>query len=372
MPILFRLSLLWIFLLTGCASSNVTSTSDSGFPFPAWPTSHSSANNTVTNNSAQHIVLLLPLQGNLAPAGQAVKAGFLASNQGKNTQIDVVDTSQYPSINSAYAVAEQKKPDMIVGPLSKADVAQLQQQNITVPTIALNYTDENSALPNNLYEFGLSPLDEARQIADRAAQDNHHAALVIYPNGSWGKTVSSALQSEWQQQNGTVVGSTMLSSNDSDFNNQIRNLLQADGNKQTHRQDMDVIFLIASPEQARVIEPLLKYYFVSDVPIYATSMVYNGLSQPSLNNDLNGIKFCDMPWLLNNNGQSTQNYNGTQLRLYAFGMDAYQLTQQLNKLGTTANDGVPGATGQLYVNDQRIHRQLQWAQFQNGQAVKIS
>ncbi len=373
MPILFRLSLLSIFLLTGCASSTTTSSSDSGFPLPAWATGHSSVNNAATNNSSQHVVLLVPLQGNLAPAGQAVKAGFMAANQGSNTQVDVVDTSQYPSINSAYAVAEQKKPDIIVGPLSKADVAQLQQQNLSVPTIALNYTDENSALPNNLYEFALSPLDEARQIADRASQDNHHAALIIYPNGAWGKTVAGALQSEWQQQNGTVVGSTMLSGNDSDFNTQIRNLLQANGTTQSHRQDMDVIFLVASPEQARVIEPLLKYYFVSDVPIYATSMVYSGISQPALNNDLNGIKFCDMPWLLNNNSnQLTQTYNGTQLRLYAFGMDAYQLTQQLNKIGTTPNAGISGATGELYLDQQRVHRQLQWAQFQNGQAVRIS
>lgn len=371
MPKLFRLSLLlWILILTGCSSLQ---TLGSGSSFPPAANSQSSANNTITSGSSQHIVLLLPLQGNLSPAGQAIKSGFMSSPQASNAQIDVIDTTQYPSITAAYAVAVQKQPDVIVGPLSKSDVAQLQQQNLSIPTIALNYTDESTALPNNLYQFALSPLDEARQVADRAAQDGHHAALVIYPSGAWGKSVANALQSEWQQQNGIVVDSTMLSNDDSDFSNQIRTLLQSDGKTQSHRQDMDVIFLIASPDQARVIEPLFKYYFAGDVPIYATSMVYNGVGQPSLNNDLNGIKFCDMPWLLNNGGnQLPQKYNGTQLRLYAFGMDAYQLSQQLNKLGSSPSQGVAGATGQLYVDQQRIHRQLQWAQFQNGVAVKIS
>lgn len=370
MRILIRLSLLWIVFLTGCASNNTMAPTSTGL---------SSGNNTTEtstssgNNSGQHIVLLVPLQGNLAPAGQAVKAGFMASNQNNQAQIDIVDTSQYSSINAAYSVALQKNPDMIVGPLSKADVAQLQQQNLSVPTIALNYTDETSALPNNLYEFGLSPLDEARQVADKAAQDNHHAALIIYPAGDWGRTVASALQAQWQQQNGSIVGTTVLSNNNGDLDAQIRSLLQANGTAQTHRQDMDVIFLIASPAQARVIKPLLKYYFAGDVPVYATSMVYGGASQPALNDDLDGIEFCEMPWLLNNNGsQSRQSYGGTQMRLYAFGMDAFSLTQQLSKIGTSPGQGISGATGQLYVDQQRIHRQLQWAQFRNGQAVQIS
>ena len=176
-----------------------------------------------------------------------------------------------------------------------------------------------------------------------------------------------------------MVGTAVLSSNNGDLNNQIKTLLQANGDNQTHRQDMDVIFLIASPTQARVIKPLFKYYFAGDVPIYATSMIYGGDAQPALNDDLDGIKFCDMPWLIDNSGswaqqrnQVAQTYSNTQLRLYAFGMDAFRITQQLSKLGSSPSQGISGATGQLYVDQQRIHRQLQWAQFQNGQAVQIS
>lgn len=370
MPTLIRLSLMWILLLTGCTSANL----GSGQSFPLSDNQNSSA-----TNNGQPVVLLLPLQGSMASAGQAVKAGFLAENQNNNAQVVTIDTTQYPSINSAYAVAQQKNPSMIVGPLSKADVMQLQQLNISVPTLALNYADETSALPSNLYEFSLSPLDEARQTADRAAQDNHHAALVIYPSGDWGKTVANALETEWQQQNGTIVGTTVLSSNDGDLSNQISTLLQADTKNQTHRQDMDVIFLIASPAQARLVKPLFKYYFAGDVPVYATSMIYGGNQQPALNDDLDGIKFCDMPWLIDNSGslaqqrnQVVQSFSPTQLRLYAFGMDAYLLSQQLNKLGSSPSQGVSGATGLLYVDQQRIHRQLQWAQFQNGQAVQIN
>ena len=163
MKILIRLTLIWILFLTGCTSYNSMSSSDSGLSFPSWLDHPSASNTSLPNNAGQHVVLLLPLQGNLAPAGLAVKAGFIAANQNNNVQIDTVDTSQYPSINAAYSAAQQKNPSIIVGPLSKADVAQLQQQNLSVPTLALNYADETSALPSNLYEFGLSPTQMKRE-----------------------------------------------------------------------------------------------------------------------------------------------------------------------------------------------------------------
>src|SRR5205823_5983563 len=68
---------------------------------------------------------------------------------------------------------------------------------------------------------------------------------------------------------------------------------------QKRRQDADMIFMIAPPEYARQIKPLLNYYYAGNLPIYATSHVYQGIPNAALDNDLNGIQFCDMPWTIN-------------------------------------------------------------------------
>ena len=134
------------------------------------------------------------------------------------------------------------------------------------------------------------------------------------------------------------------------------------------RQDADMVFLVASPRLARQIRPLLKFYYANDLPVYATAYVYSGTPNPLRDRDLDGIIFCDVPWLFANSPArqqmqslwpSTQN---NQIRFYALGMDAYNITNRLPQV-----TGMRGATGTLYMNDHGvILRELQWATFKNG------
>ena len=120
-----------------------------------------------------------------------------------------------------------------------------------------------------------------------------------------------------------------------------------------HRQDVDAIFLVASPTTAREIIPLLKYYYASDIPVYATSYVYRGTPHPAQDKDLDGVQFCDIPLVLDNSAnmqkirkrmQALINPSeAEQVRLYAFGMDAYQLTTHYNEL-MTGNFSISGMT----------------------------
>lgn len=404
MTIRFHILLLGVLFLSGCDFFQSSPTVNNEITFPDWPGVHSTATGNSTNNStasssasynrnstnlsfngnsvpaghAQHIVLLLPLQGGMANAGNTIRDGFMyAYHQAgqQNVQVDVVDTSQSGSIISAYNNAVQKGADFIVGPLTKPDVAQLENAHLAVPTLALNSTGANNPLPPNLYEFGLSPLDEASQIADRAAADHHHAALLIAPGNAWGHVVAYNLMQAWQQQGGQIVGTLWLTNQNTDLNSQIEKLLHANNKNNSHRQDMDAIFLIASPAQAGVIKPLLKYYYVGDTPVYATSMVNRGAASSGAGDDLDGIMFTDIPFVLDTNGGWAAQRNqigqlsGDSLRLYALGIDSYRLSQELNHVGSTPSSGIPGATGQLSLSQQHIHRQLQWAEFRGGSAV---
>ncbi|HRE30628.1 MAG TPA: penicillin-binding protein activator, partial [Candidatus Berkiella sp.] len=65
-----------------------------------------------------------------------------------------------------------------------------------------------------------------------------------------------------------------------------------------HRQDVDVIVMAAPPAQARQLKPLFDFYYAEDVPVLATSSIYSGSQNPRSDRDVNGVVFCDMPWLL--------------------------------------------------------------------------
>lgn len=333
----------------------------------------------------QQVALLLPLQGNLGNAGQAIRDGFMSMYyqtlaKDKNPPvIKIYNTADGRSINTIYQQAISEGAKVVIGPLDKASVADLQNAgNFPVPTIALNDTTNQQPI-QNLYQFGLSPLDEARQVADKAAADGHHQALLIYPQGAWGQAIAQTLTKRWEKEGGTIVDSLAVSDNDPAMSQKIAKLLQVhDG---VPRHDMDVIFLIASPITAREIKPLLKFYFVDNVPVYGASLLYTGLSHPNNDLDLNGVQFCDMPFVLDSTGPwakaraqwlstwpvALQSY----VRLFALGMDAELLSAHLNDLGASPQQGLPGATGTLYRDSaNHIWRQLKWATFVNGQAVE--
>ena len=59
-----------------------------------------------------------------------------------------------------------KEQELIIGPLGReAAEAVMRQANIKVPTLMLNHTDEDpGAISKYLFEFGLPPEQEARQV----------------------------------------------------------------------------------------------------------------------------------------------------------------------------------------------------------------
>jgi outer membrane PBP1 activator LpoA protein len=54
-------------------------------------------------------------------------------------------------------------------------------------------------------------------------------------------------------------------------------------------------------------------------------------------------------------------------KLYALGVDAYEVMNQMNQLLAAPQAGIAGATGTLYLTpNQQIQRLLTWAQIRNG------
>lgn len=372
-----------LLLLAAC-----TSLSTGGY----MPSSFSGA---VLPQQPQKIALLLPMQGQWSGAANAVRNGFFSayyadSSSSKAPSVNVYDTTQ-GNIASVYAKAVQDGADVVVGPLTKENVQALAQSgDLKVPTIALNNIDNpNFHSPRNFFQYGLSPVDEATQAAQKAHNDGRKNIIVIAPQDAWGQSVKQAFIQQWQSQGGTVV-TTLDYSPQTNLTKAVGQLLQFSQSKQpdpkrpgrqlvqTHvRQDFDSVFLVSSPTTARLIKPLLLFYYTGSTPVYSISSVYSGQPAPNRDKDLDGILFCDMPWVLESNGTiDAAKANAAKLwpnsfyqytKLYAMGMDAYAIVNNLNGLSSSTNHTVPGMTGVLWMdNNHVIHRQLDWAQFQNG------
>ncbi len=329
-----------------------------------------------TINPPQQIAILLPQNGAFSASGQAVREGFLNAYYGNASRskqrIKFYDTSNTSNLPELYAKAITEGADFVIGPLVKNNVRQLQDSKaITVPTLALNYTDGSSHI--NFYEFGLLPEDEAAQIVNQARNAGQSRALVIAPQNAWGHRLVSSFNTRWQAANGKIQDVWYYTSQ-ATFNQEIAQILRVNPNARTQgvdtketriklrRQDFDVVFLFAQPPEARVIVPLLRYYYVNEVPIYATSSVYAGRPDPAKDVDLNGVIVCDIPWsATSNDGLASSD------RLYAVGQDAYRVSQSMPRLVKLSNFPLYGATGALSLSaSHQIHRRLPCMMVRNG------
>jgi outer membrane PBP1 activator LpoA protein len=320
------------------------------------------------------IALLLPQSGRFKASGQLLYEGFINAyyndlNNGIVQQIKFYDTSLKKDITTLYHQALNDGAEVIVGPLLKEEVQQLNQITSTeVKTIALNYSDRpQNKNANYFYEFGLLPEDEILQMATHARNSSLSHAIIIASADEWGKRLVTAFSKTWESL-GCDVLETWNYPKDANFTQEIARLLNVspsldarmtdDDKNQPRpkpRQDFDVIFLFAKPNEARMIVPLIHYYYSQKTPIYADSSSY---TRPIINKEkeLDGVIVCDIPREIKTN---FVNDNIANDRLYAVGQDAYLLSHSLTRLTSLPNFPMYGSTGALSLTlNHQIHRRL--------------
>jgi outer membrane PBP1 activator LpoA protein len=368
------------------------------------PSSLMLLDNIVQNQPGQ-IALLLPLQGDLSTYGNAIRDGFLAAHyqsKGQNEsppRITIYDSSS-PDIGEIYRQAVNEGAELVVGPLDKDKVAELgKMPEMTVPILALNRASSTKDMPQGttrrIYQFSLSPEDEVVQVAQQAWREGLRRALVIVPDDAWGMRNSTIFMDTWSSLGGEVADVTFFSTS-KDYSDMVQSLLEVDESEKRaadlrrtirerfefsprRRRDIDFIFLLANSNQAKGIKPTLAFFYAEDLPVYSTSHVNSGSDSRMDSIDLNGIRFCDIPWKLTESGplflnirQNWQASSGPLAPFYALGVDAYHLYPRLNQLEQIPGDKLFGMTGVLTLNDDRvIIRRLTWAQIRNGKVMAV-
>lgn len=347
------------------------------------------------------IALLLPQNGPLAAVAKALREGFMAAHYQaqqagqKPPSIQLYDSSSLTSMDEFYRKAQADGVQLVVGPLEKPLVKQISTRpQLPITTLALNYSEGEQG-PPQLFQFGLAPEDEAREVSRRARADGLHRAAVMVPKSEWGDRVLKAFSQDWQANGGTIIAIERVDQ-PVQLAQQIADMFQlrqSEGRAKSlqstvgttvaaqpsRRQDIEFIFLASTPQQAQQIKPTLNFQYAGDVPVYATSSVFSASGDQNQYNDMSGIRFCETPWLLDANDplrkQVTAQWpqaGGSLGRLYAMGADAYRLAPRLGQLKTLPDSRIEGLSGSLAVSPtQRVQRQLPWAEFVNGQVQRL-
>ena len=369
----------------------------------------------------RHIAIILPLQGNLATVSATIRNGFLSAyyrnHSGVQPEISFYDSSEENTgFADLYTRAVQAGATDVIGPLDKRKVNELMSMPaLDIPVLSLNYADADEpvadtmtgdttepadttteqltstlAVDDKLFQFGLSPEDEARQVAELAIQQNLTRAAVFYPDSDWGRRIKNAFNQHYRLLGGTVQTETDYVADTSDYRRPIRQLFNLDKSairrqrieniisertqsEPYRRQDIDMIFLAATSRSARSIMPAFKFHHAGDLPIYSTSHVYTGTQDRNKDRDLDGLIFCDLPWILEDKSALYRTFerNWPQqqayTRLFALGVDAYHLIYNMDYLRNFSDASYPGLTGEITLEaDNRIIRRLPWAKFVKG------
>lgn len=352
------------------------------------------------------IALLLPLSGAYSEQARAVENGFLAAyyKDGENLpNIKILDTDGTDTgAADAYKQAIREGATFIVGPLTPSGVSGVDQvvhnQGGENPILALNYLKNAKGVPSLLFQFGLSPSDEAREDAIRAIESGRTRAVILVPDSTRGTTTEKAFSQKFTSLGGHILGATTYRLKAVHFSEQLNMLFGLNGSNRRaqtlesvlgqsvdftprRRQDIQMVFFVAPFQTARLLKPQIDYYQGLGLPVYSLSDVYQPLS--GSHPDLNGVRFPIMPWYLaKNNSVAKTRRRIAKLfpsdfkqvgSLYALGFDSYRLIPLIDNFQHPLKEPVRGVTGLLSLGrNQIIHRHLYFAIYRNGNVEPLT
>jgi len=341
------------------------------------------------------VAVLLPTEGGLAAAGNAIRDGILSAYLDKPGESVIRFYSSGENSEAAIAAYLQAREDgatQIVGPLRIESTRALAAVgDMGVPVLLLNETESNEPA-TAVNSLSLSQTEEAEAIANSALEQGQKQAIMIVPDNAWGTRIETAFATTYEDGEGHISATARFNPSTSDHSDMLTRLLRIDESKQRkadlqlrlggvplvfepiRRDDFDFIFMAANPTQGRELKPLLRFHNAGDIPVYAMSRIFSGKVERGSDQDLNGIIFAATPWQL----QSAEDTNlslasvrgGTFGNLHALGRDTWHLLQWLPLMQKDPDLWFPGEIGALSMQAKgRLYRAPTWAQFSAGRPV---
>lgn len=315
-----------------------------------------------------HIALMLPLNsGTFGRHAEAVKNGFLAAArvQGRTPlPLRVYSVDDDPRhIAEAYRKVLAAGAYLVVGPLTRDGVTVIADGPVPVPTLALNVPESGTRLPANLYMLSLHIEAEARQVARLAYQEGRRNAMTVKVDTPLMRRIHQAFVEEFSRLGGAHVAEYAYTTDPAGLSR----IKQAAG-----LEVADMAFLALDFPRARLARP-----YLDPLALYATSQVHPGSAGPLAGFDLAGVRFLDMPWVLQPDHPAVMVYPPSGYRdaldlerFYALGIDAFRIAQELAS-GKT-NVSLDGVTGRITLERaQHFARGLTTVHFNQGRLVTV-
>lgn len=318
-----------------------------------------------TAPSIPHIALLLPTKSAaFTRAAHAVQQGFLSAGKVQGHAALPIriyalgDAADDVTGNYRDAIAAGAR--LVVGPLTRGGVTTLASSGLVeVPTLALNTPSSDTVLPPLFYTFGLQVETEARQVARLMLRDGRRNVITVRGETHLLQRINVAFVDELLRGGGRVMAEFEFSTDQTDL-----------ARMKPATTDADAAFLALDVSRARLARP-----YLDPLPLYGTSQINPGPAGPLVGFDLAGIRFLDMPWLVQPDHSAVVIYPRADYhdqldleRLYALGIDTFRVSQAL--LNGTAQSPIDGVTGRITLSPGRqFERELVIAQFVDGRLV---
>ncbi len=337
----------------------------------------------------RRIGVLLPLEGPLAAAGQAVRDGLIAAHLANTAEVKPTltfhDTSDAP-IGTVYEQALAAGAERIIGPLTRANAQALADMVRDVPVIALNRINPTApavtpphgttSLGTDFIQFALAIEDEAADVAHRLTADGHTRVLaVIAREAAWAQRAEAVLQTfpfEYlpvatagnATQMTRAIGDAMLVSASIRRHTQLEQMLgETLEFAPRARMDLQAVAAFVDEVQAQALAPALRYHFADGLPVYVSSQALRGNRNLA---SLNGFNVTDLPMLIapDENGASLAAAYAltpeSAASLYALGADAYAIADRYQVMAG-AGSRLRGQAGMLSIDrDGVVQRQQAW------------
>ena len=311
--------------------------------------------------------------------------GIRPVNRGRRVPevLEFVDTGR-ADIGDLLKTLEEQAVQLIVGPLLRENIAALVAARPQLPVLTLNYSDARN-LPKTVNQFGLNAEDELTQLVSLAVSREWRSAMVIRQDQEWTERASQSFGAAWQQAGG-VLADDVVYANARDISRSVASALGLRNSRRRRvgleklfnsrleseprrRRDVDFILLLGDAEAARLIRPVLSFHRAENMPVLSISRVYDDSTDAAANADINDLLFTEMPWFTDSGTMRellAVTGDDAYARMHALGVDAWRLLPWLGALVRDGQAGLFGATGRLFVRQQRVVRELDWAVVRDG------
>ncbi len=281
------------------------------------------------------VAVLLPLSGRYANAvGEPARLGVMSAltNTGARYKVSFYDTAKQ-SVSTIVNTLKNNGTALIIGPLLKPEVAELNQAAPNIPVIALNTPDGNR--PANEWYFDLGPDYEGALAAAKMKADGFKAPIVIYSNDKNSTRAAAAFAKAY----GNKVKSCTIS-------DPVHGDTQV---KQCPVQGADAAYIVGSTSEAVSYKAGLP----TELKVYLTNQSFDGFNNSGQQLALRGAKMGNMPWLLSDSElknslmKTVPKANATAQRIFCAAYDAISLAKLMPELAKDDKDVLHGLSGDI-------------------------